>query len=96
MGVSGLLFSFLFVYGRSYFLNKNRAETFHTFMMDMEMPTQVVGLEEVEKFFNFDFDQFGNEFIIAETYDEQTKSIKIKNMNTGETIVIVEKRYCEF
>ena len=94
MCIAGLLFSFLFVYGRSYFLNKNRAETFHTFMMDMEMPTQVVDIEE-ENFVNFDFDQFDDEFVVIETYDEQTKTTKIKNINTGETIVIVEKRYCE-
>lgn len=95
MCIAGLLFSFLFVYGRSYFTNKNRAETFHAFMMDMVRHTQTVAFEERENFVNSDFDQSDDEIVVTETYDEQTKTITIKNIKTGETIVIVEKRYCE-
>ena len=73
-------------------MNKNRAEDI-MHMMLMEMPTQVVSHKEVENFVNFDFDQFGNEFVVTETCDEHTKTITIKNINTGETIVIIENYY---
>lgn len=92
MCIGGVLFSFLFVYGRYSFLNKHSAEN-KMIRMPMEMPTQIVNLEEGEKFVNFDFSgQYGNEIVVTEICDEnkQTKTYKITNINTGRTIVVIE------
>ena len=92
MAIGGVLFSFLFVYGRSYFLNKHRAEN-KMIHMTMEMPTQFVNLEKGEKLVDFDFSgRHGNEIVVTEICDEnrQTKNYKITNINTGKTITIIE------
>lgn len=95
MAIGGVLFSFLFVYGRSYLLNKHRAENkmIHIPMMSMEMPTQFVNLEKGEKLVDFDFSgRYGNEIVVTEICDEnkQTKTYKITNINTGRTIMVIE------